>query len=365
MTRRIGFALLSAVVVTLGVACLLAAHRHPDESLAATPAALILQLIAGLGLWAAGLHRRSAWLAAAGIAVFLGELPLPESGSALLFTAALAGGAALPVLCGAAAARRAFFLAAGALGLDLLAAVTFDPAASGCFACPDNLLFVYGTAHDGLVRASLYGTAIAGVALAALALRARAALTAVWLGGAAVAAVGAVASLHAALGGVRVVDPTARALWLAQCALAVALAAGVGWQALRDRRLGRRISAMVIDALPSAQHLRATLAASVGDESLALVFPDSDGGWIDPDGRPASAPEPAAGTTNVMRGDVVIAQLRLASTAALERTVAAAKRRRARARARVAAREAAGGARRTGRFPRPHRAHRRPRAPAA
>jgi hypothetical protein len=147
--------LVAAAVAGLGTAALLAAHRHPDESLGGGAAPfLALQLLAGLGASGAGVHlarQRSTRIAgmlllATGIAVSLEQLPLPDSGGALLFTAALAGGAMTSALAGAAALAAAgprfrhldaviscAALAASALMLGVLPTATLtrgQPAAS-------------------------------------------------------------------------------------------------------------------------------------------------------------------------------------------------------------------------------------------
>ena len=114
MTRKRGLlvAPATALVVALAAVALVQARRHGDAVLGGNGTGeLALQLSAGLGLWVAGVGiglRRSDWLpgilmAASGAAVFLAELPVPDSGSALLFTMALVGGSASAVLVGAAA----------------------------------------------------------------------------------------------------------------------------------------------------------------------------------------------------------------------------------------------------------------------
>jgi hypothetical protein len=110
--RWVWLVLAGLAVAGLGTVALLAAHRHPDESLGGGAAPfLALQLLAALGAWGAGVHlarQRSkriagTLLAATGVAVFLEQLPLPDSGGAVLFTAALAGGAMTSALAGTAA----------------------------------------------------------------------------------------------------------------------------------------------------------------------------------------------------------------------------------------------------------------------
>src|SRR4051794_40525663 len=92
-----------AALATLGVGCAMAAQAAwPDGALG---------LVAGLAIFGAGADlalRRAqlaagALLAGSGLALQLGGVPLPDAGSAALFTAALAGGAFAPALAGAAA----------------------------------------------------------------------------------------------------------------------------------------------------------------------------------------------------------------------------------------------------------------------
>ena len=338
-SRRLAFALGTTAVAALGVAALVQAHRRPDQSIGGAGAgALALQLAAGLGACAAGLDlalRRSllasgALLAASGTALFLGAFPLPEAGGALLFTAALAGGAFAPALAGVAAlchpvaGRRLGAIVAGAtvgtiLVLGILPAATFDPAASGCFSCPRNLLLVHGDPElrDAVVSAGLRAQALLCAVLAVLAaarwtrqpalLRWAAAPVAVC--GALVAALGAGAFAHAASVSASRVDATARALWLAQCAVLVLVAVGVAVQALRARVLRGQIADIVVATLPSPERLRAALALSLGDSALAIAYPGARAGLVDADGSPAREPAPGVATTEVRRGPEVVALL--------------------------------------------------------
>lgn len=91
-------------------------------------------------------------LALTGPAILLAQLPAQDSGSAVVFTAALVGGQLAPFLAGSAAlacpvvpVRRpdwaviAGSLAVAAVVRGLLPATVFDPRATGCFTCPANL----------------------------------------------------------------------------------------------------------------------------------------------------------------------------------------------------------------------------------
>src|SRR5215210_6511564 len=159
-----------AGTLALVVACLAQVRERPDLAPGGDAAgAIALQCVAAFALVAGAV--RTAWplacallLAAAGLA--LHALPEPHGG-ALLFTLGLIGAGLAP----AAAAHAALLYpderltarldrAAVALGyvthflLGVAVALVFDPAAAGCFACPDNLLLVHAdpSAADWLGR---------------------------------------------------------------------------------------------------------------------------------------------------------------------------------------------------------------------
>ncbi len=226
---------------------------------------LALQLGVGLGLWAAGVAvvvrgsalLAGALLAAAGPALFLGELPLPAAGGAVLFTAALAGGATASTLaCAGALFHIQRFrlvpdgLVAGvSLGvvvvwLGVLPAVTFDPSAGGLLRCPRNLLLVHGNVRrarrprphrhvrgsrlDGCARAAHGGpmgtkrTPVRGTAAA------------VGIAGAVSAGLAAAAFTHEARSGTPLLDSTTHSLWLAECVTLGILSVGVAAESDAD-----------------------------------------------------------------------------------------------------------------------------------
>ncbi len=341
-TQRPGTWLASAAVLGLGVTAVVQAGRHPAESMGGgNPATLTFELTAGLGVWAAGLFLarwRSAllpgvMLAATGPALFLAMLPLPGDGGALLFTLALAGGTLTPAVAGTAAllhlravprfpdmivALAAF--ATSWLWIGIARAVAFDPQATGCFRCPQNLLHVGASASmaDAVARDGFYAATICCSLLALLSLLRWARLPAllremaapVVLGGAGAAALGAVAFAHEATFGFRIVDTTTRSLWLSMCGLVGVAATGVAVAAFRDRLQSQRIAGLVLKTLPSSDALRATLADSLGDPDLALVFPRDDGTLVDAQGRPVGPPLPDVAIVDVTQGNSVVAQVR-------------------------------------------------------
>ena len=89
-------------------------------------------------------------------------------------------------------------------------------------------------------------------------------------------------------------DPTDRALWAAQLAALVLVAAGVAWSRVRARRMRGRLARLVVDLgqSPPPGGLRDQLASALGDASLQLLHArDDEPGWVDGDGRPAELPQ--------------------------------------------------------------------------
>jgi signal transduction histidine kinase len=231
---------------------------------------------------------------------------------ALLFTIVLAGAALAPALLGAAAltcpvgplsrwdrlAAAAGLIVAGLVS-GLLPATLFDPKASGCFSCAANLAEVHAAPdlRASLIRWGLILTVGTGTVMAVLAvwrwLRAprivRLVNAPVAVGGAVVALLSAAAAGYALAQPVPVIDARSPAIWLAQCAIIVLIAGGVAATALRTRRLASQIAAQVLAATPDAATLQYSLAESIDDPGLTLVFPRDDGTVIDAAGQPAGA----------------------------------------------------------------------------
>ena len=147
-------------MLALGIETSRLAAAHADAALGGgAPWESAVQVGAAAGATAAGLalilNRRvtacGVLLALTGPAILLVQLPAPDAGSALLFTAALAGGSLAPFLAGSAALacpvarlRRAGWaivalsLAVAGVIQGLLPAAVFDPRAAGCFSCPSK-----------------------------------------------------------------------------------------------------------------------------------------------------------------------------------------------------------------------------------
>jgi hypothetical protein len=270
----------------------------------------------------------------AGPAIVIAAVPVAQASSALLFTIVLAGAALAPALLGAAALTcpvgplRRWDRLAAALGLfvaglvsGLLPAALFDPQASGCFTCAANLAAVHDAPdlRASLIRWGLALTIATGTGLAVLAawrwLRAprivRVVNAPVAVGGAGVALLSAAAAAYALAQPVPVIDAPSRAIWLAQCTIIVLIAGGVAATALRTRRRASQIAAQVLAATPDAVTLQHSLAGSIDDPGLALVFPRDDGTVID-----------AAGQAVGAAGEATLAGLAVATVRRASRTVA-------------------------------------------
>jgi signal transduction histidine kinase len=339
-------ALAAAAVLALGVPMVRLAVSYPDAAPGGgAPWQVALQAAAAASAVAAGAalaaHRATAvcgtLLMLAGPAVVIAAVPVAQASSALLFTIVLAGAALAPALLGAAALTcpvgplRSWDRLAAASGLivaglvsGLLPATLFDPRASGCFTCAANLAEVHAAPdlRASLLRWGLALTVGTGTGMAVLAawrwLRAprivRVVNAPVAVGGAAVALLSAAAAAYALAQPVPVIDAPSRAIWLAQCAIVALIAAGVAATALRTRRLASRIAAQVLAATPDAVTLQQSLAGSIDDPGLTLVFPRDDGTVIDAAGQPADAAGLAGGAglavATVRRASRTVAEVR-------------------------------------------------------
>ena len=336
-------ALIAAAVLALGVPMVRLAASYPDTAPGGgAPWQVALQAAAAASAVAAGAalaaHRATAvcgtLLMLAGPAIVIAAAPVAQARPALLFTIVLAGAALTPALLGAAALTcpvgplRSWDRLAAALGLivaglvsGLLPATLFDPQASGCFTCAANLAEVHAAPdlRASLIRWGLALTVGTGTGMAVLAawrwLRAprivRVVNAPVAVGGAAVALLSAAAAAHALAQPVPVIDAPSRAIWLAQCTIIVLIAGGVAATALRTRRRASQIAAQVLAATPDAVTLQHSLAGSIDDPGLALVFPRDDGTVID-----------AAGQAVGAAGEATPAGLAVATVRRASRTVA-------------------------------------------
>jgi signal transduction histidine kinase len=329
-------------VVALGVETSRLAAAHANAALGGgAPWDGAVQVGAAAGAVAAGmvlvLNRRvtacGVLLALTGPAILLAQVPVPDATSALLFTAALAGSSVAPALAGSAAltcpvtrlrrvdwALVALSLVTAGAVRGLLPAAVFDSRATGCFACPGNLAEIRSDPslyadlmHWGLVLTIAWGTGLAARTVWRW-LRAprivRLVNAPLVLGGAAVALLAAAAAVHALQLPTPETDTTLRTWWLTQCGLVALMAAGVAASGLRARRLAGKVTEVVLAAVPDADSLRQTLAASIDDTDLALVFPRDDGHAVDAAGQRVGEADDSLAVVRVARGDAVVAEVR-------------------------------------------------------
>jgi signal transduction histidine kinase len=330
------------LVLGLGVATSRFAAGHADAALGGGDLwESVIQVGAAVAATAAGLamviSRRmgacGVLLALTGLAILLAQLPAQDSGSALLFTAALVGGQLAPFLAGSAALacpvvpvrRPDWAVIVGSLAVavvvrGLLPAAVFDPRATGCFSCPANLAEVRSDPglYATLGQWGLVFTIAAGAGLAARAgwrlsqapRILRFIYAPVVLGGMAAALLAAVAAAHTLQLPAPEIDPTLRALWLVMCCCVAVMAGDAAASRLRARWLARRVSGAVLAALPGPESLRAALAESIGDPDLAVVFLRDDGSVVDATGLPVSDTDHQLAVMRVTRADTAVAEIR-------------------------------------------------------
>jgi signal transduction histidine kinase len=314
----------AAIGGAAAVACVVVERRAPAFAFGLrAPAAVALELAAGLALVACALKGSTAFLAAA-VAWFAVAWDSPAAGSPLLFTAALvAVAAAGPLAVHAALAhpaagshgRLAMVAVVAALGVAGVGAALFaDPRAAGCADCPRNLLLVHGSAaaQDALrwagvvaAAAALAAVAAAGVARLVGAAPAVRAARAPLLGPVvALAGVSAAALVAAAPDGIVGAGRAAQAVAI------LALAAGIAWCDVRRRRARAAVARLVVDVAPRPGGLAAALGRTLGDEDLRIAYPLADGRLVAADGRPADADSgPGQAVTTIVGDDRVLAQL--------------------------------------------------------
>jgi signal transduction histidine kinase len=361
--RAGGFAIALAAI---GVA--LVSLRTADASsalsyLSESPTAAAIGLIGGWGLVAVGLETvrrgRRPWfgylLAAAGVAWFLPEWSDPAIGSAVLFTIGLASVWAYPAIVGHALFAIAGnsrprllrgYIAAGyaifVIGLGLIPAAGFDPRATGCGFCPQNLVAV---GSSGLfVRVAPLATALAvawsataTIFLAAGLARAGSASRLI-RGPIVIPGIGFLALVGISLGRtifetVPPTDPTDRLLRLGQAIALVAVAAGVASEWLRARQSRASLARVVADLAesPPIGGLRDHLATILRDPQLQLAYPVGNGELVDVRGRQVDVrPREGRTTTSIVREGSPVAVIEhdaavLGDPAEVDEVVAAAR----------------------------------------
>jgi signal transduction histidine kinase len=318
-----------AVLVTgLLLVCLLQAREHPDLALGGGDATLALQLAAGLALVAGAIHvtRRgepvfAAALLAAATGLALRALPAPADG-ALLFTLALVGAFVAP----AAAAHAALVHPGGRLAgrgdriavaigyavnvglVGVLLTLVVDPARTGCFACPRNLLLVH--ADPGIAEwldvwgrraAACVDIGLALLVLARLARRPPAARSVAAPVSIAAVVVLAFSAVMARVAGDLASDPE---LWTVVVAALGLLGIGLVWRLVRAAGVRAALGRLTVAASAGSEDLRSALAQACGDPELAIVVPHPEtGAPLTIDGAPA--PQVRARTAVERHGRVV------------------------------------------------------------
>ena len=274
-----------------------------------------------------------ALLAAAGPAILLAQVPVPDAGSPVLFTAALIGGSLASALAASAGlafrieqiARIDRAIAVLAIGASagvagLLSAMVFDPRASGCYACPTNLVEVANrpVLQSDFSRWALILTALWGVALGARTgwkwWRAptvvRRSSGPFVLAGGVIAALAVITAVHTLLLPTPVVNSTTRASSLIQCGLVAVMAVAVAAETVRGRRRAGQVAQAVLRAVPDPDMLTSTLAASINDPRLTLVYRTDHGDIVDAAGHAANTTDDAVAVLTVIRADTVVAEVR-------------------------------------------------------
>jgi signal transduction histidine kinase len=320
--------------VTLAVAL-----REPGWALVASPAALAVEVAAGMALAVAGVVVRvrgpdplsGALLCGAGAAWLIAEWNSPGALGALVFTTGIALAHTAPGLVahallvhgrgrlGSTAER--VTVAAAYAGLTVLAgvgtALVTDPGASGCSTCPPNLLRV-ADQPDAAAWLERWGLRLGTAALVAAALLA---LARVWRAspagrrtilpvlapGAAFVALMAALQIHDLQRGWDGVDHVDETLRLAAGGALLLVALGVGWQRLAVRRMRGRLAGLVVEMAGAVRpgELRDLMASALDDPTLELLYAFDDG-WIDPGGHPRALPATGARTVTslVQHGEV-------------------------------------------------------------
>jgi signal transduction histidine kinase len=327
-------ALAAATGVFVAIIALATARSGPGYSFAGGSAwRSVVELAAGWSLLGVGLvawwrqprSRLGVLLAAGSLAWFLPEWNSPAIGSALGFTVGLTlYVAAAPLVAHVALAypsgqissrlERLALMSAylvNVLLLGLLPALVFDPRAHGCNQCSGNLLVAHDSPHlfDELNRLGVQlGLSWSLVLLALLAARLvrstpafRRLISPVVVAAAAYLGVVALDFAHSLGRGTVGNDAIDRASWLAEAVALVALALAVGWGWIRVIRLRRALARLVIEFsdAPAPGGLGALLATSLGDASLQLGYPLSDGRVVDARGQALS---PAGVATPIVAG---------------------------------------------------------------
>lgn len=322
----VGLALVFAVVAAVTA---MVVRREPTYSVAGTSVAMVVELVVATALIGSAVavwrtdRAFAVLLAATAMAWLVTEWNSPVAGAGFTFGlvlyaawAPLLAAAALRGVDGRRLDRPSALVVAVAFGsavgvLGLVPALVYDPKAEGCAACPSNRLLVasapgLGTtaAHVGLALAVVWTAAfvlLAPVRLAHASPARRRAVAPVLVPAAIAIALWGADAAHGSARGFVYSDPTDRVLRRAEAVALVLVATGVVVTRLRARRTRSALAQLVLDigAAPKPGEVRAWLARSLGDPTVALLYPLDDGVWVDGDGRETSLP--MAGSDRVTR----------------------------------------------------------------
>jgi signal transduction histidine kinase len=191
-----------------------------------------------------------------------------------------------------------------AIGVSLVILLTFDPRAGGCARCAwEPAPFASrGAVLTAQLIAQRLGIALFALLLVAVWLRWRRAtraerrgLAPLWVA----AFIYLVAGLMGAFASPDpLADPFAYLIWELQSVLQIALPFVFLWGLLSTRLARSAVGDLVLELdrplLPG--ELRASLARTLGDPSLQVLYPlHGQDRWVDADGRPAALPGPGGG----------------------------------------------------------------------
>ncbi|HKY46486.1 MAG TPA: histidine kinase [Acidimicrobiia bacterium] len=193
-------------------------------------------------------------------------------------------------------------LTAGVILLGLAGNLFFDPQATGCTQCPDNLMLL---THDPaavvlLGRIGLVSSALTVVGLVAVAwssfVRAsgprRRVVAPLYLTASAYLLAATSSYVAGVDRGFVGSDPLQRRLWLVQAGALVSVGLAAGWTSVRVRRTRSQLAQIVVELIEKTTTggLRDALARTLDDPELELAYPIADGRFVDSSGRPIAIP---------------------------------------------------------------------------